>query len=156
VDPCGGMGIHFLFFKMNWQIKSNREREDDDFGFIYKITNIVNNKFYIGCKQLKKRIRRKPLKGKKRKRIDYVESDHDKYWGSCNELHDDIKKYGENFFKRELLFYCKSKWMLKYLELKTQIIFDVMNPKTNSYNGIINVRLCKPGEALWGKEGIKK
>ena len=48
---------------------------EDRFGFIYEITNITNGKKYIGKKQMVRRIKRKPLKGKKRKRIDFIESD---------------------------------------------------------------------------------
>ena len=52
------------------------------FGFIYEIINTINNKKYIGKKQMVRKIKRKPLKGKKRKRIDFIESDWKTYTGS--------------------------------------------------------------------------
>ena len=45
---------------------------ENAFGFIYEITNTINGKKYIGKKQMTRKIKRKPLKGKKRKRIDYI------------------------------------------------------------------------------------
>ena len=47
---------------------------DESVGFIYKVTSKKDKKFYYGIKKFKKRIRRKPLKGKKRVRIDAVGS----------------------------------------------------------------------------------
>ena len=47
-------------------------------GFIYRITNLKTGKYYIGKKFYWRRIRRKPLKGYKRVRIDRVESDFGK------------------------------------------------------------------------------
>lgn len=129
---------------MKWIVKDIKE--EDDIGFVYKITNKLNNKFYIGKKQLYKQIRRKPLKGYKRVRISRVESDWRIYQGSCKSLLEDIKLYGENNFEKEIIKYCKSKWELTYMELKYQLEYDVLNPKVNSYNGIINIRLRKLGD----------
>ena len=70
----------------------------DAFGFIYEITNTVNQKKYIGKKQMVKRIKRAPLKGKKRKRIDFVESDWKSYTGSSDRLNADIEEFGKNAF----------------------------------------------------------
>jgi hypothetical protein len=136
---------------MQWTIKT-RDREEDDIGFIYKITNLNNNKFYIGCKKLQRKIVRKPLKGKKRKRRELKESDWENYWSSSLDLNNDVEILGKENFRREIIEFVKSQWMLKYRELVWQLKYDVMNPKTNSYNGIINVRLCKTGELIWEKE----
>jgi hypothetical protein len=38
---------------------------------------------------------------------------------------------------------CKSKWDLAYNELLFQLESDVMNKNTNTYNGILNIRLRK-------------
>ena len=43
--------------------------EELPFGFVYLITNTVDGKKYIGKKQIEKKTKRPPLKGKKRKRI---------------------------------------------------------------------------------------
>ena len=61
----------------------------DFYGFVYLITNKSNGKRYVGRKYFWSF--RKP-KGKKRKVKQ--ESDWKKYYGSCPELKEDIKKYG--------------------------------------------------------------
>ena len=71
---------------------------DGKFGFVYRITNIQTGKQYIGRKYFVQK--RKP-KGGKRKVTS--ESDWKKYYGSCPELKEDIKKFGKNIFKREIL-----------------------------------------------------
>ena len=49
--------------------------EDIPFGFIYKITNNITQKKYIGKKQCKCFLKRPPLKGKKKRRIEEKETD---------------------------------------------------------------------------------
>jgi len=110
-------------------------------GFIYKITRLSDGKFYIGKKLLlfKKRQKRKG----KRDKLSLVPSDWKTYWGSSNELLADIEKLTTTSFKREIVRFCNTKWDLAYEELKLQMKYDVMNPKTNTYNGILSVRLRK-------------
>ena len=60
----------------------------DYFGFVYLITNFSNKRQYMGRKYFWSF--RKP-QGKKRKVKQ--ESDWKKYYGSCPELKEDIKKY---------------------------------------------------------------
>ena len=43
---------------------------------------------------------------------DYVFS----FYGSSDALNEDIQKIGKSKFKREILFYCKSKAELSYIE----------------------------------------
>lgn len=114
-------------------------------GFVYLIRNNHPDsirKYYIGKKQLLKRVKRKPLKGKTRNRISFVDNDVEKYWGSSKELLSDIEKYGIGHFSREVIEVCYSKFHMTYAELIWQI-------KTNSlmdqrfYNGILNVRISK-------------
>lgn len=119
------------------------------FGFVYIITNnhpdiIENNgkRYYIGCKQCQKRIKRKPLKGKTRNRIQYKDNDVDKYWGSSKELLEDIEKYGIENFTREVLQICDSKFDMKYSELQYQLLANALFDD-RFYNGILNVRLHK-------------
>jgi len=114
----------------------------DHFGFVYKITHCDSGCYYLGKKQLIKRVRRKPLKGKKRHRIDHVESDWKSYWGSSNLLLEAVEKHGEQEFTREIISLHESKSELSMAELKLQLEYDVLNdPK--SWNGIIHVRLSK-------------
>ena len=114
----------------------------DTFGFIYEITNLTDNRKYIGKKQMVRKIKRKPLKGKKRKRIDYIESDWKTYTGSSDVLNEDIKNLGMNNFKFNILKFCNSKFELSYFEAKIQFEKDVLLNE-NYYNGIINCRIGK-------------
>ena len=74
------------------------ENIDDNFGFVYLITNLTNNRQYIGRKYFWKF--RTP-KGKKRKVKS--ESDWKNYYGSCPELKEDIDKLGRQNFSRTIL-----------------------------------------------------
>ena len=126
----------------HWQLKSQLEWDNNAFGFIYLITNLTNNKKYIGCKMLQKVIKRKPLKGKKNKRHETIESDWKTYTSSSNELNKDIESLGKENFKFEIIDFAYSKSHLKYLEAKYQFDNDVLLSES-WYNGIINVRVGK-------------
>ncbi len=115
---------------------------EDAFGFIYEIVNTTNGKKYIGKKQMKRKIRRLPLKGKKRKRIDYIETDWKTYTGSSDNLNIDIAKLGLDKFVFKILKFCKSKFELSYFEAKMQFEKDVLLSE-DYYNGIINCRIGK-------------
>ena len=114
----------------------------DAFGFIYEITNITNGKKYIGKKQMVRKIRRSPLKGKKRKRIDFIESDWKTYTGSSDALNIDIATLGLDQFVFKILKFCNSKFELSYFEAKMQFEKDVLLSE-DYYNGIINCRIGK-------------
>ena len=116
---------------------------EDAFGFIYEIVNIINGKKYIGKKQMKRKIRRLPLKGKKRKRVDYVDSDWRTYTGSSDALNIDIAANGKDKFVFKILKFCNSKFELSYFEAKMQFEKDVLLSE-DYYNGIINCRIGKP------------
>lgn len=115
---------------------------DDSYGFIYIITNLTTNKKYIGKKQMISKRTKPPLKGKKRKRICFVESDWKTYMSSSNELVEDIKKLGKENFKFEILRFCANKSQMAYYEAKEQIDREVLL-REDYYNGIINIRLGK-------------
>lgn len=112
------------------------------YGFIYMITNLDNNRKYIGKKQMVSKRTRPPLKGKKRKRIEFVESDWRTYVSSSNELVNDLQKSGKEKFKFEILRFCDNKSQLAYYEAKEQFDREVLL-KECYYNGIINLRLGK-------------
>jgi hypothetical protein len=116
---------------------------EDAFGFIYEIVNTINGKKYIGKKQMKRKIRRLPLKGKKRKRVDYVDSDWKTYTGSSDALNIDIAANGKAKFVFKILKFCNSKFELSYFEAKMQFEKDVLLNE-DYYNGIINCRIGKP------------
>jgi hypothetical protein len=131
----------------HWLINKNVCVHEDMFGFIYEITNKVSGKKYIGKKQCIRKIKRKPLKGKTRNRIDHKESDWKTYTSSSNELNEDIQKHGKENFEFRILKVCGSKWELGYEEIKEQIARDVLR-RDDYYNGIINVRIGTPPKSL--------
>lgn len=112
------------------------------YGFIYEITNMSNNRKYIGKKQCQSIRKRPPLKGKKNKRHQVIETDWRTYTSSSNELNKDIEELGKNNFTFKILQWCDSKWELAYNEMKLQVEREVLL-KEEYYNGIINVRIGK-------------
>ena len=113
---------------------------DDCEGFVYLITNLTNDKKYVGKKLARFKVTRPPLKGKKNKRRSSKESDWKTYWGSSDHLNADVVSLGEENFTREILHYCQSRGMLSYLEAKEQFDREVLL-SDEYYNGIINVRV---------------
>ena len=79
---------------------------------IYKTTNKINGKYYIGMH--------------KTKNID------DGYLGSGTYFNKALKKYGEDNFEREILEYCNSVEEMQNAEAR-YITEDVVNDK-KSYN----------------------
>lgn len=130
----------------HWILEEGTLINDETFGFIYEITNTVTNKKYIGKKQCQSRIKRKPLKGKKRNRIDFKESDWKSYTSSSKELNEEILKYGKDKFIFKILRTCDSKWALAYFEIKEQIDKNVLF-REDYHNGIINCRIGKAPKA---------
>ena len=127
---------------MQWtyQGKIVEQISEEYVGFVYLITNLTNNKKYIGKKLAKFKVTKKPLKGKKNKRRSTKESDWRDYWGSSDRLQEDVDKLGPKKFTREILYFCKSRAEMSYIEAREQ--FDRRVLETDDYyNGIINVRV---------------
>ena len=93
----------------------------DFFGYVYLITNNENGRQYIGRKYF---WQFRTPKGKKRKVKS--ESDWKKYYGSCPELKEDIKKYGKEFFSREILSLHITKGSCNFEETKQLFLNDVL------------------------------
>lgn len=133
---------------MQWtyQGKQIDEIPEGIIGFVYLITCITSGKKYIGKKLGKfSKVRYKThiqKNGKKvRKKIkSLVDSDWQDYWGSSENLHKDIEKIGKENFTREIIYFCKTKAELSYLEAKEQFDRRVLE-SDEYYNGIINVRV---------------
>ena len=120
------------------------ESEDiqDYYGFIYRITNTVNGYDYVGRKYFKTIKKRPPLKGKKNKRKETVETDWKEYWGSSPRLQADIDTLGKDKFTREIIHLCKSRGETNYMEAYYQFTEGVLLREDN-YNGIIQIKLGK-------------
>ena len=114
----------------------------DTYGFIYCIECTVNNRVYIGKKQMMHTKKLKPLKGKKNKRHFQEQTDWKEYTSSSNELNADIVKYGKDKFNFTIMKLCTCKWELAYWEAKYQFDNHVLLSE-NFYNGIINLRIGK-------------
>ena len=113
---------------------------DEYEGFVYLITNKTTDQKYIGKKLARFKTTKPPLKGKKNKRRGFKESDWREYWGSSDRLNEDVKNLGEENFTREILYFCKSRAEMSYIEAREQ--FDRRVLETDEYyNGIINVRV---------------
>jgi hypothetical protein len=107
-----------------------REATDEDVegfnSFVYVITRLDTGKRYVGKKRLVKKTSRKPLKGKKRKRVSYSSSDWRTYFGSNDELLKDVAELGEENFRREIVGLFTSLSGASYYEAKLQFQHDVI------------------------------
>lgn len=122
------------------------------FGFIYRIVDTETNQEYIGKKQFWSRLRKPPLKGKKRKRIVFKESNWKEYTSSSSHINDQITARGKDKFLFFIESLHKSKAALHYCEVETQINEDVMRAKLPDgnrkyYNKMIaNMKFLAPDE----------
>jgi len=97
-------------------------------GFVYMITNLTNNKKYIGKKHFWTRQKDRKTGRKKTK-----ESDWKNYFGSCDELIEDVKNLGEDKFLRQILYICPHKKSMSFYETMEQFKRDVIL-KEDYYN----------------------
>jgi hypothetical protein len=124
------------------EINNISDFEETTIGFVYKITNIENNKIYIGKKILhnntskllnKKEIEawNKPGRVPKKKK-EIKESNWKDYYGSSKTILEDIKVFGKDKFKREIIKFCTSKKQMSYWEVYYQFELKVLH--IESYN----------------------
>ena len=93
----------------------------DYYGFVYRIINTTNKKEYIGRKYFVQK--RKP-KGGKRKITS--ESDWKRYYGSSEELKQDIRENGRDTFRREILSLHTTLGKVNYEETKQLFLHNVL------------------------------
>ena len=119
---------------------------EDCIGFVYLITNLISGRKYIGKKLAKfskttyKTVKLKNGTKKKKKIRSKIDSDWQEYYGSSPNLTADIQALGKENFKREILFYCKSKAECSYIEAREQFTNRVLE-SDDWYNGHIQVRV---------------
>jgi hypothetical protein len=125
------------------------ELPEDCVGFVYLITNLTNQRKYIGKKLAKfsrtkyKTVTLKNGTKKKKKIKSKIDSDWMEYYGSSIELHKDIELLGKENFSREILHFCKTKGTTSYLEAKEQFVNEVLENPELWYNGQIQCRIHK-------------
>jgi hypothetical protein len=115
------------------------------YGFIYITTNLLNNKKYIGMKKYSK--------------------GWESYMGSSKILLEDIKKYGIDNFKREIIEECENRQTLQEREiyhlkennvLNDNIFYNQSIPhKDFRIKGKTNSSKGKTWEDIYGIEGAK-
>ena len=88
---------------------------------VYKTTNLITGKIYIGVHRTKNL--------------------EDNYFGSNKELKIDIKKLGKNNFKKEILFFCSSVEEM-YFKEEELVDFNFVNRK-DTYNIMVGGYGCK-------------
>jgi hypothetical protein len=122
------------------------ELPEDVVGFVYLITNTTNGKMYVGKKLAKfaktayKIVKLKNGTKKRKKIKSKIDSDWQQYYGSSPNLTEDINQLGTDNFKREILYYCKSKSECSYIEAREQFSRRVLE-SDDYYNGHIQVRV---------------
>jgi len=129
------MGLNWLYSNKDF----TEEQIGENYGFVYLITNLTNNKKYIG-KKFFYSSKTKVLKGKKKKYK--VSSDWQTYYGSNEELKKDVIIHGRENFTREIIHLCKSKGECGYLEAKEQFVNGALE-SDEYYNTWIMVRVRK-------------
>ncbi len=134
-----------MSYEYPWRYNGNifdSEDIQDNYGFIYRITNTTNGHDYVGRKYFTTVKKRPPLKGKKNKRRETVETDWKEYWGSSPRLQADIDTLGKDKFTREIIHLCKTRGETNYMEAYYQFTEGVLLREDN-YNGIIQIKLGK-------------
>jgi hypothetical protein len=137
-----------ITIRMTWYYNGNEVSElpEDAIGFVYLITNTTNGKMYVGKKLAKfakttyKVVKLKNGTKKRKKIRSKINSDWQQYYGSSPNLTEDINHLGTDNFKREILYYCKSKSECSYIEAREQFSRRVLE-SDDYYNGHIQVRV---------------
>ena len=104
----------------------NSDDIGDNYGFVYRITNTTSSKSYIGRKYFVQK--RKPKGGKRRVTS---ESNWKQYYGSSDELKRDIRDFGRENFRREILSLHTTLGRVNYEETKQLFLHNVLAEKLN-------------------------
>ena len=142
---------------MQWIYKNEpvEQLPEECVGFVYIITNTVSGRMYVGKKLARFKTTRYKMhtqkNGKKiRKKIrGAVASDWQEYYGSSDQLNRDVALLGRDKFRREILYYCRSKAECNYIEAREQFARKVLE-SDQYYNGHIRVRVH--GSLIIGKD----
>ena len=122
------------------------------YGFVYHIRNTVNQKCYIGRKYFVSF-----TKDKVKTRRSKKESDWKKYYGSCPELKEDVKKYGKESFERTILSVHRRMGEVNYEETKQLFLNNVLMERLDNgspayYNSNILGRYMRKDYENFGRD----
>jgi hypothetical protein len=120
-------------------------------GYIYMTTNLETGRSYIGKKNFfhktniklgKKELANLPVTRGRTKQTKLVvkPSDWKTYYGSSQEIKEDLKKYPKDKFVRVILKLCKTKKELTYFECKYLFQYGVLEDSTKWINDNIQGR----------------
>lgn len=132
------------------------EPTEQDYGFVYEITNKLTGRRYIG-KKLFWFKKTRQVKGKKKPYL--APSDWQQYWGSSPALRKDIAEVGEENFERVILKLCANKGECSYYEAKFQFNLDVLHRPEEYYNDWIICRIHRKhvyGENKVSNKNLRK
>ena len=96
-------------------------RKEKKYHFIYKTTNILSGRYYIGMHS-----------------TDNLE---DGYLGSGNRLRLAVRKHGKTNFKREILEFCETREELRKMEREIVTLYEISKVEC--------MNLCVGGEGGW-------
>jgi len=110
----------------HWQTELEDFDIDEYYGFIYLITNKLNQMEYIGRKnfRMKKRIK---VKGRTNRKITYVKSNWLVYTSSSTHVNAAIEEHGMSNFTFEIIDLCLTKGHLSFRETELQWKHEVLS-----------------------------
>ncbi len=126
---------------MNWKhgskvISDIKDFPEGTYGFVYMITNLDTYEFYIGRKQLMSKVTKPPLKGQKKKRVEFKESK----WLEYQSSNKDVQEWSN--VDKVILTLAFSKIGLTYFETKALFCLGALEDD-KSLNGNINGKFYK-------------
>lgn len=111
----------------------------DYYGFVYLLENTATGRKYIGKKFFKKPKVLPKTKTRKRKVRTLVESDWKDYYGSNDELKEELTE-SKDHIVRTILRLCKTKGDCSYYEIKEQLAVDALL-KEEYYNSFVGCKI---------------
>ena len=126
---------------MSWNhgkkvITDIKQFPEGTYGFVYMITNLDTYDFYIGRKQLMAKVTRPPLKGQKKKRVEFKQSK----WVDYQSSNKEVQEWSN--VEKVILTLAFSKIGLTYFETKALFCLGALEDN-KSLNGNINGKYYK-------------
>lgn len=115
------------------------ENIDNYQGFVYEIYDSKKGKYYIGKKNFWKVIKRKPLKGKKRRRLDTIQTNWKTYKTSNTLVQEALIERPETCVCK-MIKLCESKTDMAIWETYLQLQVYIEGRWYLYYNQMINMR----------------